>query len=157
MKGLMELANEDSQLVVASSQLVDITGYIHQARGSMANGHRMSMGRVPYTEYWLMRDNQYVGAIQIRHEPSGRHQNLKSHIYYQIIPSERGKGYGKMILKLGLQKARRLGLREVLLTTDSANSRSRSIIETCGGLLLKQTTVPDSKTSMLQYKINLNA
>lgn len=151
--GLRELAAENFQPKPIRSG--DVAEYIHHARGSRTGNRRVSMGIVPYTEYWLMNDDQYLGTIQIRHQPSGRHENLKSHIYYHIIPSQRGKGYGTKILQLGLKKARELGLSEVLLTTDLTNIKSRRIIENCGGILLKEVSVPDAERSMLQYRIGL--
>ena len=51
-------------------------------------------GGIKRTEYWLVNNKKYLGKIQIRHSPLGKYENLKSHIYYEIIPNEQNKGYG---------------------------------------------------------------
>ena len=46
------------------------------------------------------------------------------HIGYSIRPSQRGKGYGKEQLRLGLAAARKQGLERVLITCDEDNEAS---------------------------------
>jgi predicted acetyltransferase len=149
------LADEDPESQPVKEKLINLDAYISHARGSRVNDHHISIGSVPFSEYWLMAGNHYLGMIQIRHQPNGQYPGFESHIYYHIIPSERGKGFGTKLLLLGLKKARKLGLSEVLLTTEASNHRSRRIIETCGGVFLKESKVLAPKTLLLQYRIDL--
>ncbi|WP_208919150.1 GNAT family N-acetyltransferase [Paenibacillus uliginis] len=57
------------------------------------------------------------------------------HIGFVIRPSERSKGYGKLLLKELLDKAKEKQISEVLLTCDEDNAASRRIIESNGGRL----------------------
>lgn len=150
-KGLRELVLESST-GAARQQLDNVAQYVSDARGTIVDGVRQSMGKVPYTEYWLMDDDQYLGTIQIRHKPSGQNPEILSNVYYHIIPSERGKGYGKAILRMGLEKAKALGLSEVLLAVKADNLASRAVIQHCGGVFVKESAGDES---MLQYKIML--
>ncbi|MCL5459869.1 GNAT family N-acetyltransferase, partial [Loigolactobacillus coryniformis] len=87
---------------------------------------------LPTSEYELYEDNILIGKIQIRHKPSHAPEipeNMESHIYYEIIPVHRTKGYGKTILKLGIEKAKELGLREIFITCMENNTSSKKIIE----------------------------
>jgi acetyltransferase, GNAT family len=56
------------------------------------------------------------------------------HIGYSIRPSQRGKGYGKEQLRLGLAEARKQGLERVLITCDEDNKASRCTILSAGGV-----------------------
>jgi len=113
-------------------------------------------GELPTSEYELLDDDQKVGFIQIRHRPSGAKEvppNMASHIYYEIYPPYRGKGYGKQILKLGLNEARKIGLKEVLLTCYEENVASKKIIEANGGTLVESMIIPATHKKFLKYKI----
>jgi predicted acetyltransferase len=63
--------------------------------------------------------------------PMPRHEG--GHIGYDVRPSERGKGCGTRLLRLTLQKARELGLDDVLITADEGNAASWKVIERNGG------------------------
>ncbi|MGM1045119.1 MAG: GNAT family N-acetyltransferase [Bacillota bacterium] len=54
------------------------------------------------------------------------------HIGYVIRPSERSKGYGKLLLKQLISMAKDKQISKVLLTCDEDNAASRRIIESNG-------------------------
>ncbi|MCL5103505.1 MAG: GNAT family N-acetyltransferase [Armatimonadetes bacterium] len=90
---------------------------------------------VPETRLWLVDDAQFVGVFSIRHELNDHLLKIGGHIGYAIRPSKRLRGYGSLVLRLGLEKAKGLGLGTVLLICDSDNIGSRKIIEANGGVL----------------------
>ena len=101
-----------------------------------SKGRKIPMGYVPHTMYWIIDSNdQYVGQIDLRHKINAALRCYGGHIGYEIRPSERKKGYGKMALKEVLIKAKKLELNKVLVTCDSDNIASRKIIETNKGIL----------------------
>ncbi len=57
------------------------------------------------------------------------------HIGYGISPSKRGKGYGKLILKLAISLAKERGFKKVLVTCNEENKRSEAVILSQGGIL----------------------
>lgn len=92
-------------------------------------------GLVPATLYFLVDEkNKICGALDIRHELNEYLEKFGGHIGYGIAPSERKKGYGKIQLKLGLEKAKKIGLKKILITCDDNNIGSAKTIEACGGI-----------------------
>ncbi|MCL6442157.1 MAG: GNAT family N-acetyltransferase [Alicyclobacillus sp.] len=90
---------------------------------------------VPQTTYWLTVDGKLVGMGKLRHYLNDNLRKSGGHIGYAIRPSERGKGYGNIILKELLNKAKEKGILEVLLTCNEDNILSRKVIEANHGLL----------------------
>lgn len=100
-----------------------------------AAGIDLPEGYVPQTVYWMYANGVPVGYGKLRHHLNSNLLEKGGHIGYIIRPSERGKGYGKLILQELLKKAREKQIPEVLLTCDMKNSASRRVIEGLGGKL----------------------
>ncbi len=99
-------------------------------------------GMVPSTTYLLVRvcDNRLIGITDIRHPIEG-HPTLElwgGHIGYSIRPTERGKGYGREILRLVLEKCREMGLTKVMVSCAADNIRSERVIIANGGVFEKE-------------------
>lgn len=92
---------------------------------------------VPYSTFWLVEDLTFIGRVKIRHILNARLRNEGGHIGYDIRPSKRRVGYGTVVLQLGLQKAKKIGLDEVLITCNIDNIGSNKIIITNGGVLTR--------------------
>ena len=99
-------------------------------------GISLPKDRVPMTTYWAINENnEMIGQISIRHQLTPFLLNYGGHIGYGIrIPFWR-KGYGTEMLHLALLKAKKLGLKEVLITCDDDNIGSARVIEKNGGVL----------------------
>lgn len=93
--------------------------------------------RVSANTYFLVRipDNKIIGMINIRHRLNDFLLNEGGHIGYSIRPTERKRGYGTLMLKLGLEKCRELKLDKVLITCDKINIPSAKIIQNNNGIL----------------------
>lgn len=118
--------------------------------------HKETSGRLPTSEYELFDNNIIIGKIQIRHKPShgvGIPESMASHIYYEIFPKYRSMGYGKNILNLGLEEAKKIGLTEIFITCMEDNINSKKIIEANGGIFVKSVLVPEEDKKILKYKI----
>jgi len=92
-------------------------------------------GYVPQTQYWLVVDNKPVGLVHLRHHLNETLKEHGGHIGYTIRPSERGKGYGNIILAEILKEAKKKGISEALLTCNEVNLPSRKAIENNNGVL----------------------
>jgi predicted acetyltransferase len=113
---------------------------------------------LPTSEYELFDDDVFIGKIQVRHSPShavGIPESMASHIYYEIIPEYRSKGYGKQILALGLEEAKKIGLKEIFITCREDNIGSKKIIEANGGVFIENVVLPEESKKMLKYQIIL--
>jgi len=112
----------------------DFQKYLQEFEDEAA-GRNLKDGRVPQTVWWLVMGDEYLGRVSIRHRLTDKLMRIGGHIGYEVRPSERRKGYGTLLLKLGLQKAKELGIERPLLTCDATNASSRKIIEGAGGIL----------------------
>jgi predicted acetyltransferase len=120
-----------------------------------ARGVNLPEHYVPESVYWLVSDEgEILGQINIRHRLTPALEDFGGHVGYQIRPSQRGKGYGTMMLGLALDEARRLGLTRVLITCDPDNIASVRVIEKNGGALASRS-VADTGRLTSRYWIDL--
>lgn len=118
-------------------------------------GRDLPEGYVAASTYWLIEHGEYIGRVSIRHELTDYLKKVGGHIGYDIRPSKRRQGYGKKILELGLEKARELGMKDILITCDIDNIASKKIIEANGGKFDRKLVVEKNKPEKLHYKIPL--
>jgi predicted acetyltransferase len=107
---------------------------------------------------WLLVDDEakrILGMANIRHYLNDHLLREGGHIGYSIRPSERGKGYGRLQLKLSLNVLKDLGVTEALITCDDDNVASYRTIESCGGILENKLVVEGQKTAVRRYWITL--
>jgi len=116
---------------------------------------RLKPGRVPASEFWLIDGDEFVGRLSLRHELNENLLKIGGHIGYEIRPSKRRQGYGTEILRLGLEKAKELGLRRVLVTCDEDNIGSKKIIEHNGGVLENAIDIEGDPVKKLRYWIDI--
>lgn len=112
-------------------------------------------GSVPQSNFWLIAGDEYIGLLSIRHEFNDFLLRVGGNIGYQIRPSKRRQGYGKEILRLGLLKARELGIPRALVTCDENNIGSKKVIEYNGGIFENAVNVEGSLVKKLRYWIEL--
>lgn len=111
----------------------------------------------PATTYFTIRekDNKIIGSIQLRHHLTDELKKDGGHIGYGICPSERGKGYGTQQLKLVLEYAKALGLKEVMISCDKSNKASAKVATNCGGVFSGEGFDEDSGEITEIYWITL--
>lgn len=104
-------------------------------RVNEAKGIGLLPGYVRQNFYILYIEGKPVGCSKLRHSLTNNLFKKGGHIGYSIRPSEREKGYGNIILKETLKKAKELKLNKVLVTCNEDNIISSKIIEYNGGVL----------------------
>ena len=132
----------------------DFSAYLERLR-NFARGENIPPNRVRQNTFWLIKDNRILGESNLRHHLNDELEIEGGNIGYSIRPSERRCGYGTLILRLTLEKARNLGLPRVLLTCDTDNIGSAKIIEKNGGRLAGQTVSNRTKKLISQYWIEI--
>lgn len=91
---------------------------------------------VPSYNYFAVDGDKFIGEIHIRVRLVPHLINYGGHIGYAINPKYRKMGYGKEMLKLGLEKAKDLIEEDnILITCDDDNIGSYKVIEYNGGIL----------------------
>ncbi len=104
-----------------------------------SEGDCLPEGYVPQTIYWLYDDEVPVAMGKIRHELNDNSRIVGGNIGYAVDSRFRGKGYATILLKFLIDKAKKMGINDILLTVEKYNPASRRVIEKAGGLLDKET------------------
>lgn len=96
--------------------------------------------KVPARTYFLIRsnDNKIIGMINIRLALNERLKKYGGHIGYSIRPKERGKGYNKINLYLGLKICKEHGIEKVFMDADKENPASWKTMEALGGINIRE-------------------
>jgi predicted acetyltransferase len=113
-------------------------------------------GELPYEDFWLMEGDKWIGKLTLRTTINVKYLHAGGHIGYEIRPSRRRQGYGTVLLRMGLEKARERGLQRVLLTCDETNFGSRKVIENNGGHLENSVQVEGQTVLKMRYWISLD-
>lgn len=92
---------------------------------------------VPQTSYWLYDDEKIVGYGRLRHYLNDNLEKTSGHIGYAIRKSERGKGYGNIILTLLLEECKKLNIEKVQIGANVENTASNKIIINHNGRLIR--------------------
>ena len=103
-----------------------------------------------------MEGDQWSGKLTLRTTINAKYLYAGGHIGYEIRPSKRRQGYGTVLLRMGLERARERGLHRVLLTCDETNLGSRKVIENNGGHLENAVEVEGQTVLKMRYWINLD-
>ncbi len=93
--------------------------------------------KVPETTYWFYIDGVPAGFGKIRHFLTDALREHGGNIGYSLAPAFRGKGYGKIFLKLLLNECADMGMDKVLLTIQSDNLPSLRTAAANGGVVEK--------------------
>ena len=91
-------------------------------------------GRVHCTTLWWADGDTYLARIAIRHRLNDFLLHYGGHIGYDVRASARRRGHATAMLRAALPRAAALGIEHALLTCDTANTASRKVIESCGGV-----------------------
>lgn len=111
--------------------------------------------------YWFIEDDKIIGSGSIRLNPEiDEYCRIYSgHVFYQIVPSKRGKGYGTLLCHLLLEKMNEMGYEEAIISCYDTNKSSIQIITANGGKLLEivngDGTKEGKEKKTLRYKINI--
>lgn len=132
----------------------DFDGYIKKLQ-MYRTGENLPPHLVRANAFFLHADGKLIGRGDLRHRLNETLAVMGGHIGYDVRPSERRKGYGSLILKLTLEKARALGLEKVFLTCDTDNVASAKIIEKHGGKLKDRIVYEKTGKLISRYWIEL--
>lgn len=118
--------------------------------------YALQQRRCPGRTFLLIRENDgnLVGTINVRWDLNEAMLRFGGHIGYGIRPSERGKGYSKINLYMGLKEALRLGLSRVMIGCSTSNIPSDRTIRALGGVLERRGTDPEDGELSNVYRID---
>ena len=153
---LIKLSNEKKHEIYDMLQEIpsDENGFINSMNGkslkmfdhwldvsiSKSLGRGLEDWEVPQSIYLLLVDGYPVGMGKIRHELTEFLQKQGGNCAYAIRPSERSKGYGKILLKFLIKETKKLNINKVLLTIRRDNNYSLNVALSNGGVIENQTS-----------------
>ncbi|MBR2520889.1 MAG: GNAT family N-acetyltransferase [Oscillospiraceae bacterium] len=109
--------------------------------------------------YMLLRpsDEYVIGFCCLRRRLEYDDDDIEfaSHIGYSVRPSQQRKGFGKELLRMALEKARKLGLTRVRLVCSEANTGSRKVIAANGGIYVDSILGVESGITVFRYDVQL--
>lgn len=131
----------------------DFTSLVKRLKDDV-QGSGMPAGFVPHSTFWLVKDGSYmIGVSNLRHRLNDRLEREGGHIGLGIRPSERGKGYGSLLLQKTLIRAKAMGMDRVLLTCNKDNHPSARVIVKNGGVLDSEEETKDGRGITQRYWI----
>lgn len=138
------------------AELTDQTGYVKTPSGDFLRtptGEKIA--KVPYDVCWLVDGDIFIGEAGVRYELNPLLLQIGGHAGYGIRPKFQRRGYGKLILKLALEKLRERGVERALVTCYDHNIGSAKIIEANGGVLENLIDDPRGGGQSRRYWIDL--
>ena len=103
----------------------------------MSHGIGLEDWMVAQNTYWLYIDGKPVGMGKLRLKLTEKLREDGGNCGYGIAAGERGKGYGKTLLKLLVEEARKIGIEQILLTINAKNEPSVKLALANGGVIEK--------------------
>lgn len=153
-------AYEDDELYSKDTEHLfsEVEGFLEKCE-QYRLGINMPANRVPCTTLWLVDDKRFYGELHLRHKLNEKLLNRGGHIGYEIRYSKRGHGYGKLMLKLGLNYCLNvLNLRKTMITCDSENKASENTMKSCGGVFGEMVPDEDNPGRFIKkYWINTSS
>lgn len=112
--------------------------YVRSLRAEALTDSPRPAGFVPCTTLWWVDGADYLARLAIRHSLTPHLLEAGGHIGYDVRPSARRRGHATAMLAAALPVAHGLGIDRALVTCDTANAASRTVIERAGGRLEDQ-------------------
>lgn len=120
-----------------------------------ARGKQLPPGYVPATVLSGFVGPYLVGGVSIRHELNEFLKKMGGHIGYGVVPAFRKKGYASEMLAQALPIAKKLNIKEALLTCDDNNLGSIKVIESHGGKIENKVDAGPDNPLKRRYWIQL--
>jgi predicted acetyltransferase len=121
-----------------------------------AKGIDLPEGYVPASSFWLVESGQtLVGVAHLRHRLTPLLAQEGGHIGYSVRPSRRNQGLATVLLGMTLQRAKAMGLSEILVTCDKVNVASAKVIQKNGGRLDSEVQRRDGGGLTQRYWLKL--
>jgi predicted acetyltransferase len=156
LAGLREF-HQEGRMLQYNFQIVsqDFERFLYHLR-TQQDRTKLASHVIPQSHFWLIDDNEFIGILSLRRGPDDTFIKISGHVGYQVRPLKRRHGYGKELLRYGLQKAKDLGFTRVLLTCDEDNIASKKVIESNGGQFENAILVDGAPVKKLRYWIDLS-
>lgn len=136
---LQEMPREENGFVNNANGLTfdDYKTWLEKAAKNSEQVGLVDGWKVPETVFWLYDNGDPVGIGKIRHFLTDALKVAGGNIGYAVRPTKRGRGYGKMLAKMLVDEARKMGVSEILITVHEDNIPSLRAALATGGEFTK--------------------
>lgn len=113
---------------------------------------------IPSKTYFLTResDNKIIGIVTANLKLNDKLKKKDGNIKFSIRPTERGKGYSKIILYLILKECKNDKMSELIISCYRKNVAVSNAIISLGGILSSEKFVKKDDDYLDFYTININ-
>lgn len=112
-------------------------------------GINLPKGFIPSATFWLVDNGEYIGTANIRLGLTDALKYFGGNVGFIVKKSARGRGYGEIIAKLSIEKARELLGCPVLVTCFKDNLAATKNVEKCGVISKSEEVITEAgKTGM---------
>jgi len=143
---------QDSQSLQANFE--EFVEALNTERGYPHQPYQDWVEPVPETIVWLVKDNKYIGTVDIRHRLNWHLEKWGGHIHFNVRPTMRGMGFGKKMLQKAMPIVNYLGLDKALITLAPENISGIKIVEAVGAEFEDETSATDKFPAMRRYWLN---
>ena len=147
---IKELGSEERYPYPMDFDYSDFQAFVKKL-DDFSKGINLPAHLVPNTTYWLIKNNEIVGCSHLRHELNQALHHAGGHIGLGVRPSYRGKGLGKRLLLLTIEKARNMGISDVHIHCYKSNLVSKNLLKTVGALLHSEGEIEGSNERLLRF------
>lgn len=126
---------------------------INEGKRHMHKPYENWVEPVPETILWMVKGDQYIGSLNIRHRLNWHLEKWGGHVNFMVRPSMRRKGFGKKILQKGIPCLCYLGIERALVTIPPKNTAAQHIVEINGGKFEDETSQTDQFPARRRYWI----
>ena len=151
--------NEEERLFSQDTEHIfeDNDGYLEKFERYRL-GINLKPNYVPQTTLWLVDNQHFYGEIHLRHRLNDKLLFCGGTIGYGIRWSKRGLGFGKLMLKLGLDYCKKvLDIRKALITCNVENKASEGVMLANGATFGEIVhDLEDENTLLKKYWVNID-
>ena len=154
-------ANEEERLYSPDTEHIfednpNVSEYLEKFKNYRL-GISLKPNHVPQTTMWLVDNEHFYGEVHLRHKLNDKLLLCGGTIGYGIRWSKRGLGYGKYMLKLGLEYCKDvLDIKKALITCNVENSASEGVMLANGATFGEIVNDPDDGRALKKYWVNIN-
>lgn len=155
LEALSEYHEEERYLYQDINLLdADFNSFVKELRAEKGYPHQPYQDwvePVPETIVWLVKDQDYIGTVDIRHRLNWHLEKWGGHVHFVIRPSMRHKGFGAKMLQKAIPIINYLGIDKALITIPPDQARCIQTVESCGGVFDDETPATDRFPAMRRY------
>ena len=123
--------HNNEPIVPNNTDLANYTSFKHMVEE--LNNKGVHKDWVPTTTLFCFKNDEIVGAVDIRHQLNQRLTNIGGHVGSGVVKSQRGQGIALYMLKEAKKILKELNVDKVLMTCNHKNYASQAVIKHCAG------------------------